>query len=255
MIQLSPDGKTLAYADEGGIALYDLTTGEERRLLQSVYRAPARPGCCRGFFAPRWAPDSRRLLVQETGYEGSRDLLINRDGNAIGGLSLNSSWSPDGTQLAVTMAEYGWGNFGIGVVSTKDLALVDPVLLGRSEDREGFAKNFQQPVAHDLAAVPVFGGAISEPRWSRDGSTLVFCGTKNSTSNVYTITSAGTDLKQLTDVRSDDLPGMSDRGACHPIRTSDGMSIGYAVGGKSGGQEVGIWRVRSDGNERKKLYP
>lgn len=65
----SPDGKQIAYAD-GGIWLYNLASGEARRLVAD--RLPRSEGdrLIQTYIQPRWSPDGAWLLVRVIFYEG-----------------------------------------------------------------------------------------------------------------------------------------------------------------------------------------
>ncbi|MCX6022761.1 MAG: hypothetical protein NTZ05_13745, partial [Chloroflexi bacterium] len=251
-VRVSPDGKTIAYMDSNGIMLYELATGRERRLIQNI-NGGAFSKRSSSFFAPRWSPDGRSLLIMQSFYEWAADIVldglsvpgrmtvVSESGGPMGSMGV---WSPDGRRIAYILGGNGF-DLGIGLVNGQDASPVSVILLGNVGDREEFVSHFGGAADATLASAPILGGEISSPRWSSDGKALAFCGTQQFR-NIYTITFEGSTVKRLTDVQGD---------ACSPFWSSDGEWIVYAVNESSREQEEGIWIVQSDGREHRKLYP
>ena len=100
---ISPDGKYLAYADQAGIHLQLIDTGETRTIPQ-----PQDVGCrITGWSPVGWFPDGTKLLAQATclGAEHSSVWVISMLGSALREIregALAWSVSPDGSLIAFT---------------------------------------------------------------------------------------------------------------------------------------------------------
>ena len=105
--RISPDGKYLAYADQAGIHLRLIDTGESRTILQ-----PQSLGYTITGWAPvGWFPDGTKLLAQATslGAENSSVWVISMLGGAPRKIRegvLAWSVSPDGSLLAFTSTSF-----------------------------------------------------------------------------------------------------------------------------------------------------
>ena len=103
----SPDGREIAFDDNGAVWVVGADGQGLRRVTKSCFSGP---GCGAPHQHPRWSPDGRRLVVQE--YEPRNVLIVHADGSgdaarapAIVGWDVASPtpvWSPDGSQLAFT---------------------------------------------------------------------------------------------------------------------------------------------------------
>jgi hypothetical protein len=60
---ISPDGRYVAYAHVGGIDIRDLTSGQDRHLLDNGPN-PCDPSNCMNHSRPKWSPDGKLLLVR-----------------------------------------------------------------------------------------------------------------------------------------------------------------------------------------------
>src|SRR5207253_393259 len=104
---ISPDGKYLAYADQAGIRLQLIDTGETRTIRQ-----PKGVGhVVTGWLPVGWYPDGTKLLAQVTslGAEHSSVWVISMPGGALreireGGYAW--SVSPDGSLIAFTSTSF-----------------------------------------------------------------------------------------------------------------------------------------------------
>jgi dipeptidyl aminopeptidase/acylaminoacyl peptidase len=174
-IDLSPDGAEVAFswnrsgtfeiysAPLDGERIFQLTDAKER----SVW--------------PRWSPDVRQLaFLRDRGGDERFDIwVVDRDGehernltNEPGVMHRDIAWSPDGTKLAYT-ANSGGKAFAIHVI---DLATgTERALTDGSRD--------------DM-----------QPRWSPDGTLLVFWSRRESTrtnADLYVVASAGGETTRL----------------------------------------------------------
>ena len=108
----SPDGTRLAVQDDGRIAVLDLTTGAEHRLV---------PG-----YVPLWSPrgdwiaytrsDGRAAVVHPDG-SGAHPLTRARAGD------MELAWSPDGARLALALHFPGRDPTRLGLVTVANLRL------------------------------------------------------------------------------------------------------------------------------------
>jgi TolB protein len=121
------------------------------------------------------------------------------------------SWSPDGTQLAMTV---------FNEPGPTQIALLPLGTTGRQSGRM-------------LTNVP--GGAL-DPTWSPDGSWLAFAGHDGSAIEIYAVQPDGTSMTRLT---SDGLLARA------PVWSPDGQHIAY-VSNKSGYFEIFVIDVTAD---------
>jgi len=145
----SPDGREVAYTDQGNLYVTDASgRGSPRRLLvSSVYGSPS---------GGYWSPDGHKIaFVSDDGFGWSIDTVRpNGNGRRVvyesGRASLGTgplSWSPDGSRIAFTCVCVANGT-GIGVVGAEGSNL------------QTFEVDMKQPA--------------SDPVWSPDGSRIVF---------------------------------------------------------------------------------
>lgn len=177
--QLSPDGKTVAYAvmrvdeeadvEQSAIYLLSMETGEVRQLTNGVAQDSA----------PRWSPEGNQLAFNSTRSGKTQIFLIAADGGEARqlttmpqGISGGVAWSPDGQQLAFTAPPQ---------MEPADPA--HPYRLTRSVYR--FDKmGYLHRAISDIYVVDVTGGepkALTQdeysndlPVWSPDGKMLLY---------------------------------------------------------------------------------
>jgi Tol biopolymer transport system component len=132
---ISPDGKKVAYAADGHIAVYDVATGERRGLNVAGQRPAWDSNGTRIAYddAARSEPDAQNASVFV--YD------LKQDSASRVGAGMRPSWMPDGQHLAVLAAA----------------GQVDLVNI-RSGDRREF----------------VTGRSVSVPRWSPDGRWMIY---------------------------------------------------------------------------------
>lgn len=203
--QWAPDGKRIAYtspqiptADQeqkekdrddaivvdrdfrmGRIWVLDLATGAAKELVKENYNAGD----------PQWSPDGTRLAYSATptprADDGSRSDIYIADAasGSIRKLMENAGpdhsprWSPDGRSLAIITREPG-----LGAIGMQRLAIVSA---------EGGTPRLVAP-DFDYQAGPA--------TWSPDGRTLWFAAGVRTTSQLFTVPSAGGAPQQLTKV-------------------------------------------------------
>jgi len=158
---LSPDGTRLVFngryqsdpddreTREGGLWLFDMTTGEMTKLLDGWMKTPM-----------SWAPDGRRIVADTgEGYGVHHPLVVvDADTGQVRELGVNgagATFSPDGAKVAYCGEFQGGGSWFRGVPTT-----------GRI-------------LVHDLRtdeSVPISpsGEGALEPRWSPDGRHVTY---------------------------------------------------------------------------------
>lgn len=223
----SPDGRRLAFADVGGIYIINADgTGETRVATGSDSdRSPA------------WSPDGTMLAYQSlTGSDGGI-YVIRLDGTGKRQLTerfgdADPAWSPDGTRIAFARVHFGEGGLFVMNADGSALTRLTPRLTGSqastptwsSDSRQiAFRRNSEVVVidadggaARTLASPggtgainrdgegankrAVDGGDPSAPRWSPDGSRIVYALYHSGSScTVWVVNADGGDAHKLTD--------------------------------------------------------
>lgn len=215
---------------------------------------------------PDWSPVGRRLAFQRAGVPGldAEIVLVNEDGTSESmlpgqpGDDAAPSWNPTGTRLAYQNRRPGFGPYGI---FTADANGSGETFLYRVS---GLQTEFPDwsPAGDSLAFFVDLGNSACQgadiyvgsstggparqlthgyvdyqPRWSPDGSKLVFwrmplCGGR---SDVYVVNRDGTGLAPLTSAPYDNV---------EPFWSADGAHIVYASN-RSGSMQVHV--MRADG--------
>ena len=192
--QISPDGRTIAYARLGNdimtdrmrssIWLIDVATGTQTPLVTG----PGSHG------QPRWSPDGSRLAyISSTGDKGGAQLYVrwmkNGAATAITGLPTTPhgiAWSPDGTRIAYTMFVPDEGTkLGKapekpeGATWAEPLQVIDTVVYRTDEggyEKPGYDQVFWVPADGGAPTQLTFGARNAGGRlsWSRDGRAVIF---------------------------------------------------------------------------------
>ncbi|MCS7220723.1 MAG: tetratricopeptide repeat protein [Anaerolineae bacterium] len=218
----SPDGKAMAFrslkADELGLELLVLTTGQRRRVT---------------FFAedgfPSWSPDGQQLVFASN-REGDRRWRIYRvwawaEGTLPEtslGLGRSPAWSPDGQRIAYQGCDE-WGNrCGLWTMapdgSNRQPLTNDPSDTAPSWSPDGKRlafMSYERTGRWDIYILQVATGKVTPlvmgagnaglPVWSPDGQQIAFLSDRSGSWAIYVIPAAGGAIRKLAD-----LPGTTD---------------------------------------------
>ena len=210
---ISPDGKYLAYADNTGMFLKLIRTGE-------IHPLPLPPN----FFArvDDWFPDGSHLLVSREEQPGKSSLW---NVSTFGGLPRHLSddasrgaVSPDGTHIAFLRAEMTYDG-----------------LLGREEwvmRSDGTAQVM-------LAASKVDGSQVGTPTWSPDGNRIAYI----RTSWAYNARTSYVEVNEWRNATAETL--FSDGRLTPALRWLPDGRLVYALGNvqASSRQDSSLWMV------------
>jgi hypothetical protein len=212
----SPDGSKVAYFSNGKRPYWSQTNLTIYTLADSSNEAIA----VNATSGVSWSPDSRFLAYARRAradIHGSRvyDIFVwdterEKEFKLTNGLRTeNPSFSPDGSQIACTINRDGARN--LAVIDLPDLTTDKPERLDK-RDIEGSARYHPLTQFHSQTEV-------SRPRWSPDGSQIVFAITRNLGRDICLIPSAGGPVDTLLDMRTE---------VRDPMFSADGTTLYYA---------------------------
>ena len=201
----SPSGNRVAFISDAAVDVVHVDTGDRVRLADNSVGSP-----------PTWSPDGRSLAFARSGsalYKvdadgGTPELVVSDEAHGIN----NPAWSPTGAQIAfaggdavVRTVDASGG--AAEVVSEGERPVWSPD--GRQIASAGYSKVFvanadgtgSHVVRDEPRAFFPFG-----PAWSPDGHTLLYASEiLNNDSEVFTVNADGSQRRQLTKNRVDDI--------------------------------------------------
>jgi Tol biopolymer transport system component/DNA-binding winged helix-turn-helix (wHTH) protein len=184
---VSPDGQSLLYIDrpDGSLWLSRMDTSKQLRLTNASLVAAA----------PRWSRDGKRVLFTGVQPGHARQIyVLSADGGALRAVlpedreGASADWSPDGTQLVVSMRDVKiQPKFGIYLFKpqTGEFTLL-PESRGFAEPRwspdgryiAALSENNRHLVLYDFQTERwtslAEGGLVGIPYWSDDSTTIYF---------------------------------------------------------------------------------
>ena len=235
-VQISPDGKHIAYVRVVG----DIMTDGTRRSVWLVdaatgVQSPLLDGSAS---RPRWSPDGSRVAYIAT-VDGKPQLFVHwmatgRNARITGlpDAPADMTWSPDGRRIAFTMfiPEDG-ATLGTGVAKPDGAKWAEPIKLITAVQYRADGEGYIKPGFEHLFVVSADGGAPRQltfgkfdddgaPAWSRDGQTILFSSNHGKDwernpleSDIFAVNVVDGTLRQLTRrVGPDQEPAMSPDG-------------------------------------------
>ena len=184
----APDGKSIAFVStidgKRQVSLVAPDGGPSRQLT----RGPAE------HFHPAWSPDGRRIACASAENGSSRIVLMNSDGSAARPVTPDNdrarwpAWSPDGKSIAYYVEAATSSIWVADLVAATQTKLFDSALtrtwLDWSPDGKElvFTRGAGKTLGIDVLEIRsrrlrrVLGGELGpgEPRWSPDGTSILF---------------------------------------------------------------------------------
>jgi hypothetical protein len=218
----APDGKSAAFrslkADELGIELFILATGQRRRVTFFVED---------GF--PSWSPDSQQIVFASN-REGDRRWRIYRawawaEGTIPAtdlGFGRSPAWSPDGQRIAYQGCDERGNRCGLWSMAP-DGSNRQPLTDDPSDTAPAWSPNgrqlafmsYERTGRWDIYILQVATGKVSPlvmgvgnaglPAWSPDGQEIAFMSDRSGAWAIYVILASGGSARKVTD-----LPGTTD---------------------------------------------
>ena len=270
-VQLSPDGKRVAYAitrrDGPGrpsseARIRDLSTGQETRLGTDATRASG----------PRWSPDGQMVAFFGRVGDSSGVAVANSDGSAIRFVASVSgtnhvlpsmgervAWSPDGRRLAFVSSTPG----------PEEDANGDPMVITRysykptaSEGLTRFDDNRRLHIfVADLSTRQVkqvtLGNYYEHSiQWSPDGKEIAFISNHGADPDrvfnydVFAVNVASGSIRQITNTKNAEY---------QPVWSPDGRTIAYLgtkrelTSSETTMEDTHVWIMNADGSNRREL--
>jgi dipeptidyl aminopeptidase/acylaminoacyl peptidase len=228
----SPDGKSIAFVGDGNIWVVPAAGGQPQRITDS------KPGTGDPRNAadrqPQWSPKGSFILF-ETGRRGNNDLVIVSDDGLTTSV-LTTSAADEGN------AAWSPNGTQIAYVERSNEFFSGRLLVVDVDPASGRAKGAPREVY--VAKADRGGGwSISRPVWSPDGVQLAVVLQESGWDHLYLIPAKGGAPKALTDGEFEDGT---------PVFSPDGKSIAI-TSNRANLEEQHIWIVPADGGKARRL--
>ena len=204
-------GATLGARAEGEATITVAREGIQATMTLTVTERPSHD-----IIYSRWNDTESRIMHLGLATEGLAPVALN-----AGAVSSQPSPSPDGTQFVFTVAQVGM----LGDMQN-DLYIVR---------RDGL--NMRR-----LTSMP---GIEDGPRWSPDGTKILFRAIIDDISNIYTVNVDGTGLTNITAGLPEDLGNRRE-----PAWSPDGLRIAFIA---ARGMQHKVWMIDVDGSNLKQV--
>jgi Tol biopolymer transport system component len=140
-------------------------------------------------FHPDWSPDGKQIAL-DVGTDGGFEIwVVNADGTNAAAIVMRSSdcaiscgeaaepaWSPDGSKIAFVRYQLGASGLEAAVIEVQDVASGDRQVVFRAPSKT----------------------ALDEPRWSRDGQSIVFTMTRYPDTQIELGTATGSAIAVIS---------------------------------------------------------
>lgn len=204
---LAPDGRAIAYSSDhsGSFEIYVKPLAPGSREIQITADGQQN-------FEPAWSPDGQYLAYHSMNRHGL--CVVPASGGKLKLLTsfgAHPAWSPDGKLIA--FQSYAVTDLGANASPAMPPSTIWVVPIAGGE-----------PAPVTQVGSPA--GGHGEPSWSPDGQRIAFCASDFSARSVWTVASAGGDLKEVAQPMAYD-----------PVYAPDGQSIYY-------GFESGLYQIR-----------
>lgn len=207
--------------DPSGDAVAFLPTGSDTVMVMAADGSNVRPGEMTDAPTPTW-PEQQKVIAMVCGMSAEAPIEVVSPGGAPLGPLDDTNWTPEISPIEPFVL-VACGRDDDGTVLLVSSAKVEG-------SRTGWARSGRGDLSDriEIRAVAIDGSAVVEvtsneagdwlPRWSPDGSTVVFETNRDGNSEVYTVETATRTVTRLTDSDDPDLA---------PVWSRDGGFVAY----------------------------
>jgi len=225
----SPDGRAVAYtswrkvATGGGLDFYI------SRIFQGIIENPTK-GRNESNMQPAFSPDGTRIAFASNRADNNNEIYVmNADGSGLRRLTdhpaadLIPTWSPNGTQIAFVSDRTGTPQ--VYIMSATDGSGLRKISSESYADRPTWSPNNEiafaarTPGGYDIKVFNLstgetrqltYGeGSNESPAFSPNGRHIAFMSTRKNGSQIFTMTSDGRDVRQITNTGTNVTPSWS----------------------------------------------